>query len=415
LIKPADDHFCAISKLELATMLDSRFANPKLAEIAESFQVKPGKGFGHSLVIELGAYLWIVVALIVSAIIVFLFTLPSTFLRILFNAIGIKADAYLLIVIVVSYPASYYICYSFIAKYFFRIKREAKRVRVNALAALSKRSEDPVLYLRSFADDKRVNPISRGQKTYEEDLALALNSFGPVIAIGSPQESDTPLGATRIYLKHENWQENVRRLMQISQLIVIQAGTSEGILWEFEAALEGVDPSKMIISFLPWYHLDEATREGEYQRFRRHVDDFMNRSPSAVTIKLPEYGGNALILIFSKNWTPELIGISKWKKWFYRFSSSLSVTGALRPALKGRKLKLSWWKNVSYLIFVCWLIFGFAWTIYRFPNILFSNWKESQLVFWFNFSLNVAGVIVVGWSVANLFLFIFRRLANLIR
>jgi hypothetical protein len=402
------------------TILKPRFANPKLAAIAESFQVRPGHSLGYYLFMELLAFLSLVLGVILLfPLIVFIFSLPGAFLAILFQAMGIKIDTLVLIMAGLSALSSYYISYSLITKYFFKVRAHAKRARVNALSALSKRSEDPVLYLRSFADDARVNPTSRSQKTYEEDLALALNVIGPVIAIGEPLESDTHLGATRIYLKNDDWKANVRRLMQISQLVVIQPGTSGGVIWELEAALETIDPRKVIMSFLAWQHLDNHARQVEHQLFRQRVADFMYRSPSPVTINLPEKIGNAPFLVFSDNWVPELVK-SREVKWLYRFSSSLFVTEAIRPALRERNLRLSWWRNVPYLVFVSWLLFGVAWTFHWFPNIFdaplyFFKTDDPRLLFWFNLAAFAACLIVLAWVIGNLFLFIYRAPGKLLR
>lgn len=395
-------------------IIDSRFANPKLAEIAESFQVRPAHRLAYYLVIELFAFLSLLLGtIVIFPFIVFIFSLPATFLGILANLFGIKLNHYFLIVSMVSALCSYYISYSLITKYFFKTRTEAKRARVNALTALSTRPEDPVLYLRSFADDEAINPRSRSQKTYEEDLALALNAIGPVMAIGEPLEADTHLGATRVYLKHTDWQKNVRRLMQISQLIIIQPGKSAGVIWELEAALESVDPRKVIMSFLSWQHLGHDARELEHDLFRRRVNDFMSQSPSPVTIKLPEKIGSATFLVFSNDWEPELISTPRWIKWLYRFSSSLFVTEALRRALRNRDLKLSWWRNVPYLFLISWLILGFAFTVYRFPNTLY--WEESGVIFWFHIGSLLACVIVLAWSVSNFFLFFCRKVSAIFR
>jgi len=390
-------------------MVDSRFANPKLAEIAESFQVRPGHSLAFYLLTELFAFLALLLGtVVIFPLIVFIFSLPAMFLGILLNP-----NHYFLILSVVSALCSFYISYSLITKYFFKVRTAAKRARVNALTALSTRLEDPVLYLRSFADDEAINPRSRSQKTYEEDLALALNAIGPVVAIGEPLEAETHLGATRVYLKHTDWQQNVRRLMQTSQLIIIQPGKSGGIMWELEAVLESVDPHKVILSFLSWQHLDRDGRELEYYLFKLLLDDFMSQSPSPVTGKLPEKIGNATFLVFSNNWEPELIRTRRWIKWLYRFSSSLYVTEALRRALRNRDLKLSWWRNVPYLFLILWLIFGFAFTLYRLPNIVYL--KESGFIFWFHNASLLACVIVVTWSVFNLFFFFCRKVSTIFR
>ena len=387
---------------------DSRFANAKLASIAESFQVKEGKGFWEAFIRQVLAISVIVIGVVVLVPVTY-FVLNVLTFGLFLPSIRDGIRIPLLIVLNV---CPYYLCYAIITKYYFRRQRHAKRVRVNALAALSQRRADPVLYLRSFADDETVNPISRGQKTYEEDLALTLNDFGPVIAVGIPKERDSPLGATRIYLKDKNWTENVKSLIDISQLIVIQAGSTEGVISELEALLERADPRKVIMSFLSWQHLDSETRRLKYQLFRSKVDGIMNQSPSPVTIKLPDNIGTAPFLVFSRDWIPELVEVSRSKRWLYRFSSSLFVTEALRPLLRERNFKLSWQKNVPYFIFLLWLAFGLAWAVVR--SLIVRYLKVPGIILLLDGAFLPACALVLAWAPANVILALCRKLASLV-
>ena len=89
------------------------------------------------------------------------------------------------------------------------------RYRLSALSNLHRAPRDPFLYLRSFAMEVDANPERRSLKTDEEDLALALNHLGPVVAIGDPNEGEglPMLGATRIYFADDKWQESIERLL----------------------------------------------------------------------------------------------------------------------------------------------------------------------------------------------------------
>ena len=394
------------------TKVGSTFANPKLAEIAESFEVRRGRGFWYSVLNESYAVLAILFgALLLVPCLSIAVALPFMVLRTVF--FGIFTENHLFFSLLFATLLMYYISYTITAKYFFRLRRAAKMGRIDALAKLSKRAEDPVLYLRSFAHDAAENPYSRAQKTYEENLALALSSIGPVIAVGNPLEIEPPPGAARIYLKNEHWQENVRRLMQISQLIIIQAGTTQGVIWELEAALETGEPRKVIMSFLSWMHLDEAERERQYLQFCRNVHNFLQQSSSPVTIWLPGKIENAAFVVFSDVWMPEMIKITRGQKLLYRFSSSLLVTEAIRPVLAKRGLKLSLWKNVLYFIFLFWAVFGTLWSTLRLLKIF--SFAESGFVQRLNGLFGIAFVLVIIWLIPNIFLFIYNQLTNLFR
>jgi hypothetical protein len=89
----------------------------------------------------------------------------------------------------------------------------------------------PVVYLRSFYVDqgfsRRPRPVGRpfSVRTEEEQLAKALREIGPVVAIGKPGERLPRLGANRIYVRDEDWQEQV-------------------LSWFARAALVGLNPAK---------------------------------------------------------------------------------------------------------------------------------------------------------------------------
>lgn len=396
------------------TKVGSSFANPKLAEIAESFEVKRGRGFWYSVLIEFFAALSIPagVVLLIPCL-TYVLMIPVYMLGIALDKYGMYFEDYPTAAKIVGVFSIYYISYTITAKWFFRLKRTAKMGRVDALAQLSRRIEDPILYLRSFSHDIAVNPYSRALKSYEENLAIALSSIGPVIAVGNPNETESPLGAARIYLKHTNWQENVRRLMQMAQLIIIQAGTTQGVIWELEAALETNNPRKVIISFLSWLHLDEEERERRYQQFCINVHNFLQQSPSPVTIWLPKNIENAAFIVFSDNWTPEVIKLTPWKKLLYRFSSSLLVTEAIRPVLEKRGLKLRQWRKAPYFIFVFWTVFGTFWTILHLLRIF--PFGESIFVLRLNVLFLIASVLVIFWLIPNIFIFFWNKLASLFR
>ena len=104
--------------------------------------------------------------------------------------------------------------------------------RLFAVEALND-TRAPILLLRSFSADNpwlRRKP-GRSQAEYmndilgarlEEAISAALNSMGPLVAIGQPNERSTVVGAIRVYAGEENWISLVRELMRESQLIVLQ-------------------------------------------------------------------------------------------------------------------------------------------------------------------------------------------------
>ena len=121
---------------------------------------------------------------------------------------------------------------------------------------LSKDSRAPVLLLRAFDDDDRIEVSVSGLRqswipgkqihTLEQALSACLSRYGPVIAIGRPKEWAPPVGAARLYVK-DDWQEKVLRLVRESQIVVVILGRTEGLLWELEQLMTLLaDPDQIL-------------------------------------------------------------------------------------------------------------------------------------------------------------------------
>jgi TM2 domain-containing membrane protein YozV len=120
----------------------------------------------------------------------------------------------------------------------------------------------PVVYLRSFQDDgqmlleggqrwwrKRV--LSRfGATSTEQELAFILERIGPVIAIGKPGEPLPELGAARLYVAHEHWQQTVIGMLRRAAVVAIRIGASAGVRWEIERTLESVPRARILFIVL---------------------------------------------------------------------------------------------------------------------------------------------------------------------
>jgi hypothetical protein len=104
----------------------------------------------------------------------------------------------------------------------------------------------PVLFLRSFVDDKirmRSHGLDRAGlvdqlalrrwERFEEVAAVSLAKYGPVLAASTPGERLPPgLGATRIEFSHEEWEARIYELMDSSVFIAVTLGRSENLVLE---------------------------------------------------------------------------------------------------------------------------------------------------------------------------------------
>jgi hypothetical protein len=125
----------------------------------------------------------------------------------------------------------------------------------------------PVLYLRSFTDDRlRLRTATLGRPSlverftprrfdrFEEVLVRHLSRYGPVIAVNPPGTRLAPLGAARETIEPANWQSAVAGWMAHSALIVFLAPPSrvtQGLHWELRTVAEHGQLDKALVVVPP--------------------------------------------------------------------------------------------------------------------------------------------------------------------
>ncbi|MET7799049.1 transferase [Streptomyces decoyicus] len=168
----------------------------------------------------------------------------------------------------------------------------------SAAQALLADGRQPVLYLRSFADDDTAARVDDGAPvnlhSREEQLAGALSAFGPVIAVGRPGEPLPHLGAARFYLPQGDWQPVVLRLMELSQLIVLGLGLGEGLWWEVGQA-RATQPARKLVLLAP------GGLPGVAERLDEHL-------PTPSRLDEVTAGGSwiSAVIAFDPEWTPRV-------------------------------------------------------------------------------------------------------------
>jgi hypothetical protein len=195
----------------------------------------------------------------------------------------------------------------------------------------------PVLYLRSFTQEEKINAtLTRSyESTFEERLVRALEGLGPVVSVGHASEIPPPAGAARLYLDEKNWQGEVRQLMSVARLVVVNPGTTEGVLWEVDYALRHVEPERLLISL----SLSTDDRLNEYEKLRTAIN---RRIPNRLTSPLPRVvPTETLFIYFEPDWTPRplqsweiLLGSGDPGPFSYAFArlpSAAAFTKALEP------------------------------------------------------------------------------------
>jgi len=140
-------------------------------------------------------------------------------------------------------------------------RRSRQYGAIDADEAMRRDPRPPVLYLRSFADDGEAlfgEPskwLRRGANlaapvNAEQEIADILDAIGPVVAIGKPGEPLPELGAARLYVADDQWQAKVGELMRKARLVVLRVGSTPGLLWEIEQALERLPRQRVVFALL---------------------------------------------------------------------------------------------------------------------------------------------------------------------
>jgi hypothetical protein len=162
----------------------------------------------------------------------------------------------------------------------------ARRVRAPSAREVAERDERrPILLLRAFLDDyvavddsdaeKPFTPFGPTTKvTFEEMLAELFSRCGPVIALGRPGERVPPLGAARLWVSDERWQQGVNELLSDAQLVIMVMGNLEnrnGLRWEAEQVLQMMSkyPRKVLLVVPPVEEGEVYDRWEQYRQLSR--------------------------------------------------------------------------------------------------------------------------------------------------
>jgi hypothetical protein len=141
-----------------------------------------------------------------------------------------------------------------------------------ALQLMQRDPRRPILFLRSFDDDDLFDPTPRMiplgdyfPRRYEESLAQALRTIGPMITIGRPGDELALLGGARLCVPDHAWKTAVEYLRNRASVVVLMIGRSQGLWWEITSSLESV-PIERLLCFFPY--VEETKRRRSFmQRF----------------------------------------------------------------------------------------------------------------------------------------------------
>ena len=121
----------------------------------------------------------------------------------------------------------------------------------------------PVLFLRSFADDGKMETVGAANSlgdsllldfSLESRLAKHFSTVGPFIAVGSPLEAAKGkfvphLGAARATVSDVDWQSAVLGWIDSAAIVLCMAGTTHWFGWELTQVVQTGNTHKLVLIF----------------------------------------------------------------------------------------------------------------------------------------------------------------------
>lgn len=213
------------------------------------------------------------------------------------------------------------------ARLFIQAKRQAAP---NAQTLLASDRRPPVMYLRSFTAD----PTTAKGVTYsswfteEEQLVRVMQDVGPLVAIGEPGELLPSLGATRLYVGTDDWQQVVQGLLARARLVMLRIGQSPGLYWEFENVVRRARPEQVVL-LVPQ---DERV----YEEFRIQAQGLLPRPlPILSHTGHRQFfrGSLRAVISFGPDWTATLVDLQTISLPTLRRSPAYPLVPVLQVAL----------------------------------------------------------------------------------
>jgi hypothetical protein len=160
----------------------------------------------------------------------------------------------------------------------------------------------PILLLRAFREDATdvhhygkhgmLWVFGAGRKrTFEQTVHDVFSPLGPLIAIGRPGEELPPLGASRLWVNHAEWQQRVDQLLGDCLFVVLIMGPTtghDGLAWEARRVFQLPKPKKVILLLPP---LPDAELKPRWEKYRELSGG-----------RLPPFEGGELLAKFSRGW-----------------------------------------------------------------------------------------------------------------
>jgi hypothetical protein len=163
------------------------------------------------------------------------------------------------------------------------------------------------------------------KETSEQQLGSFLKRYGFFVAIGKPGEKIVTTGASRMYVTNEEWQQTVLDTMKESAFVVLQPSRTKGIWWEVEQVFKKEAPEKILLSMVNYHGFQD-----DYETFRLRMESLFPVRPA-----WPRSIGNEPLVSFigfNGNWEPQVYYLKNyWAiSWPFR-GSTANLKQTLKP------------------------------------------------------------------------------------
>ncbi|MEX2263777.1 MAG: hypothetical protein WD696_17615 [Bryobacteraceae bacterium] len=162
--------------------------------------------------------------------------------------------------------------FSFVYFHFGRGLLKRARASRQISEVLKSDARPPVLYVRAFKDEAVAFDFvpprkgrsgwglpdlasdfgSRGLELYITDAVERM--IGPLIALGNPDDSFSPVGAARAYLGSADWREEFKALVLRSRAVLVLPGNTRELDWEMGYLLSSGNAGKLFLLFGRWVY-----------------------------------------------------------------------------------------------------------------------------------------------------------------
>ena len=120
-------------------------------------------------------------------------------------------------------------------------------------------NKDFVIFLRGFIDDDYSDIADLKKTDFEKFseygfMSLLEHQGISACAIGMTKESDSPIGAKRIYVDDISWQKDVKDLISKSKSIYILVRNRESCIWEIKTSLKYFEKVTFIVDDISQYN-----------------------------------------------------------------------------------------------------------------------------------------------------------------